>query len=882
MAEEIELRHLRDKNGKKIAPFAPEAAIYDEKGMRLSDKLKGLNLNSIREAQDEALSAIDDKENEAIGNFSSQRVIPDMLSPEVMALIEASGGGIINNMPDGEDLTSKDIAGGKSVMQLADRPYNPSAFSGKGYTILRKNVSALSRGGNSNILTRDMISQPNTVYEVRYDFDLNGAEITLPERCILHFSGGCLNNGVIVGNDTLLTGDLSDILDGVKLKGSYKNLECNLTWWGVDTAIGFDNSKKIQDAFDSNIHVIKVSAPYYISHPIFLPYNKVIKGRTGNNNKLTGFYANDNFHSATVDFPKRDDKEAFTQEVYGMFYHRDTTKCEMHDIFIDARHKSDFCVEHIDLYGSVDFYNCYVKGANEVGVLQYGCENPIINQLYTIDCKIGVFISDKKYNRNNIFDFSGEPMGAPNLAHFTSLRCLLNNYGIIINGGSNYALNDLETAYNSIFGIYLRGTTANINNYYIECDGICDFWIDNQGNKSQTSDKGKTLQYLIDNNLDGFPTREADIEYGEIVYYRAPIIIENSNVLFDTAFWSYKTRSNESDNVTNISAPTERTHGGIDSFIIVLANSKIQGKNLTTYGWSQGISKAPDYAAIELSKDVYLPLSMIDLQFNYATNYLQIKVVPSVSMGFDNPIFKIGNEERDNRRIYYSLNRKPHIDYNAIKRLYGVYSDIHIEENQFVETYNNIPLYKFKESNRTGTNRIIYLTKERFNNLVNGRRQLKLVAYVKVLEEVNDKINMQSAFITGDYSYVASNSLDVGVARLIPKGLYRYEMIIDTKIKNSEWEKFQMSISIDKTDTYDKVLLSDMYLYDVDDSDMLVPNNKSYFLKEGIFDKRPTHSPTGFQYFCTDKQTAEGQANGIMIYHKGGDVWVDALGRVVE
>lgn len=206
MAEEIELRHLRDKNGKKIAPFAPEAAIYDEKGMRLSDKLKGLNLNSIRDAQDEALSAIDEKENEAIGNFSSQRVIPDMLSPEVMALIEASGGGTINNMPDGEDLTSKDIAGGKSVMQLADRPYNPSAFSGNGYTILRKNVSALSRGGSANILTQQMISQPNTIYEVRYDFDLNQNTINIPQGCVLKFSGGSISNGLIDNTNCRIIG----------------------------------------------------------------------------------------------------------------------------------------------------------------------------------------------------------------------------------------------------------------------------------------------------------------------------------------------------------------------------------------------------------------------------------------------------------------------------------------------------------------------------------------------------------------------------------------------------------------------------------------------------------------------------------------------------
>lgn len=54
---------------------------------------------------------------------------------------------------------------------------------------------------------------------------------------------------------------------------------------------------------------------------------------------------------------------------------------------------------------------------------------------------------------------------------------------------------------------------------------------------------------------------------------------------------------------------------------------------------------------------------------------------------------------------------------------------------------------------------------------------------------------------------------------------------------------------------------------------------------QGIFNEKPLSSinvPIGFAYFCTDKQTIEGATPGIIIYHKGNDVWVDALGRVVE
>lgn len=53
----------------------------------------------------------------------------------------------------------------------------------------------------------------------------------------------------------------------------------------------------------------------------------------------------------------------------------------------------------------------------------------------------------------------------------------------------------------------------------------------------------------------------------------------------------------------------------------------------------------------------------------------------------------------------------------------------------------------------------------------------------------------------------------------------------------------------------------------------------------GTFAKKPTSGmgiDVGFRYFCTDKQTTEGATDGIEIFHKGNDVWVDALGRIVS
>ena len=92
---------------------------------------------------------------------------------------------------DEEDTTTD-----KGKIKFKDRAYEPDKFSGKGYKILRKNIVCNTETKEAkNILTQDMINEPNTVYEIRYDFDLNGETINIPEGCTLKFEGGSLSNG---------------------------------------------------------------------------------------------------------------------------------------------------------------------------------------------------------------------------------------------------------------------------------------------------------------------------------------------------------------------------------------------------------------------------------------------------------------------------------------------------------------------------------------------------------------------------------------------------------------------------------------------------------------------------------------------------------------
>lgn len=171
------------------------------------------NEDKLTDIRDEAISKIKEVESDAISNFSSQRVIPDMLSESTKQFINASGGGTINNLADDEDLVSVDKGESLSVLKFADRTFSPDRFSGKGYKILRRNIV-----GRKNILTQEMINQPDTIYEIRYDFDLNGAQITIPENCILKFDGGSLSNGKLtsIGYVRCINSDTPDYSNELK------------------------------------------------------------------------------------------------------------------------------------------------------------------------------------------------------------------------------------------------------------------------------------------------------------------------------------------------------------------------------------------------------------------------------------------------------------------------------------------------------------------------------------------------------------------------------------------------------------------------------------------------------------------------------------------
>lgn len=172
-------------------------------------------------------------------------ILPDHLSPALWELLGSNN--TITNLPDEEDLTQDCM-----VLSFKDREYDPEG-SGLGYKILRKNwVDGV------NVLTSDMMKDSHTIYEVRYDFDLKGAVIELPEKCTLLFKGGSFNNGTIRCDDTNIIG-INKFEDGgtATYEGTFDK---GLVMVVGDTVMWYDGTqwKKIESGVETVDYTARV------------------------------------------------------------------------------------------------------------------------------------------------------------------------------------------------------------------------------------------------------------------------------------------------------------------------------------------------------------------------------------------------------------------------------------------------------------------------------------------------------------------------------------------------------------------------------------------------------------------------------------------------
>ena len=188
---------------------------------------------------------------DSLAKVKNIEVTPDMLSESTKQFINASGGGTITNFADDEDLTTVDNA-----LKLADKTYDPITFSGMGRKYLRKNLV-----DGKNILTQEMMPSVNTIYIIQYDYDLNGATITIPENCVLEFRGGIFSNGNVRFANTYIAASSDFIFSNINFSGYYTNDDVKISWFtkGMSSTTDFsrNHAEMIKSAMQMATIMIK-------------------------------------------------------------------------------------------------------------------------------------------------------------------------------------------------------------------------------------------------------------------------------------------------------------------------------------------------------------------------------------------------------------------------------------------------------------------------------------------------------------------------------------------------------------------------------------------------------------------------------------------------
>lgn len=137
---------------------------------------------------------------------------------------------------------------------------------GKNYIVLKKDVD----------LTEQIVKS-NTIYEVRYDFDLDIESINIPEGCILYFTGGSFDKGTISGSKVNIIAGLYKIF-GKDLEIDHEftitNGEVYPEWFGAKADGVFDSTQAIQRtidfAYNKQVEVVFQSGSYLVTRSLYV------------------------------------------------------------------------------------------------------------------------------------------------------------------------------------------------------------------------------------------------------------------------------------------------------------------------------------------------------------------------------------------------------------------------------------------------------------------------------------------------------------------------------------------------------------------------------------------------------------------------------------
>lgn len=772
-------------------------------------------------------------------------------------------------LPDEEDLTKSENDGkGNSYLSLKDREYNPDEFSGLGKVILRKNIMEVETEGygkvKKNVLLQDMINKPNTIYEIRYDFDLNNQEITIPEGCVLDFYGGSLSNGGIHGKQTFINSLNSNILYKIFLTGTYRN-QFNFDWLYYEN-IDLKDVIKTTDLiflFSNTTYNLNIS-------PWTLPEGTVFKGVTGEFDvstlNLNVSNTNNNFYLWKIS-PKCTIKNLsfrLKQVIESIFLLLDTSisnssdyRAVINNISITG-HWVDSDKEQLKGTGIAIYIRDYNDDGSYAKLSSQSFSLQSYHNITIKNLKTGILIqAHKKYKDNKQYGCWATAIYFYNLEIWADLGVKIMSQYLLHKEDSNideslssfiddlrfdgfvYQRMGIASEYNK--AMYGGPSFITINNMAL--------WDTEQfGNLIGTIVVGASRRIpfgrgnLVNWGIKPIEGEEEKLNIrGTSDYQRDKIILAVNEI-------------SDKESIPKAYEITAGLYGGISmtcntqDLEHTTTNASIQ---LVQPEWGEGVKNSIS------RKDPNVTIPYYDIIYPMMDQELYLSTNTKL------PYFKIRTIQ-DNTEQVKSLNLFPIVtdDLNTDQRvqnpnlLYSLIID-GISENTYIK--NNTEFLNLETTHIIGRT---YGNNHHLNDVTSYKgygRGLKFFNLDTKQTFFGEKLSTEDFIHWYDVFGNPFNAKDKGNSSQRPSNVKFKFQYYDTFIKQFIWWNGEKWV------TYDGI--------------------NADIKRLGTFAQKPTTTdniPVGFAYFCTDKQTTEGTTNGIMIYHKGNNVWVDALGRVVS
>lgn len=784
-----------------------------------------------------------------------------------------------------------------SVLEESEnRFYSESNPNGMGYMVLRSDASIFEQ-----IAARGA----NTIYEIRYDFDLGGFDtngkgknpLNMPLGCVLRFNGGSIKNGEVVCNNTAIEGSL-DCLNSAILTGTFTS-GIKLSWLGI-YGDNSNNDERIKDLvlFSSKIVFELDSDVVLNSSDVTFPTYAVINGC-----------------GHTIAFTSDKSNKGLIVLSEG---------CKLNNITIRS--------ENADYQGTIVTADTRINKVhtfyiNDVQISGKWNEN---NQYLSTGLKlIASNASDKEDTADNDPSFKDNRDNHITGCFINGLKITWVNVGIDIKcRNKNYAGDEHIGHFAWLNELYVRGLYVSAAQY-----GVKTYYLNTATNNKPDSigplhfsqyeyqaigtkeTKPNALMFRHEGNW----TLEIISGFCWDTLFRGDVINGTLNT-----FGVYGCWKTDSASVTDNTG----TYKLVDS-VRIYGNGNYRKmdylKTADTY-------RHEDYAPGTALDYWRLGCSGKNFEFYDRKRQFQRIFAPLDALTFSDHI-RLENGAKVSKSYYaHKGGGNSEVTYST---RYGINTDVVLLSNtpdfqssEIIGTTNNSMLcvaaaavqltegYRYKGRltvgfNDSNGNQITYVDYKKKYDFLNRKSQspVKSINYMKnVSSKYVDENDMLYIDWEGECTRTVSYLtiiIEYMYKRYIPSAdgsnFVTYDgNIINIKIPRDAYvhsttyhsikEIALVGLNTSRPDTkniekgfryFDTTLNAPIWW---NGSNWIYANGRSiHQVTSGTFGEKPENPERGFAFFCTNKSTAtEGSTNGIMIYYKGDGVWVDAVGRVVD